>query len=221
MAFSEETINRVKEFADFRCCRCKHISFEVHHIIPQKDGGPDTIENAAPLCPNCHTDFGDNPRKRKEITQMRDLWYKRVRDMYQQQPPLQYEILSSINSKLAELASNQDTLVDLKEMLKKVAIETIENMTAGTAQITASGIANATVSSSASLSPSVTHSPSHSFGGDGGSVIIISKKISGSGCISARGGSGDVGGKGGRVHIETIENDFKGSISTDGGDSKK
>ena len=225
MAFSEDIINKVKELADFRCCRCKHISFEVHHIIPQKDGGPDTLDNAAPLCPNCHTDFGDNLRKRKEITQMRDLWYKRVRKMYQQQPAIQYDILSSINSKLDALTSNQDkALVDLKETLKKVAIETIENMTAGTAQITASGIANATVSPSASLSPSASPSaspsPSPSFGGDGGSVFIISEKFSGSGNISARGGDGDVGGKGGNVHVETLENKFKGNISTDGGDSK-
>ena len=27
---------------------------EVHHIIPLADGGPDTLENVAALCPNCH-----------------------------------------------------------------------------------------------------------------------------------------------------------------------
>jgi 5-methylcytosine-specific restriction endonuclease McrA len=27
---------------------------EVHHIIPLAEGGPDTVENAAALCPNCH-----------------------------------------------------------------------------------------------------------------------------------------------------------------------
>jgi len=26
----------------------------VHHIIPLADGGPDTLENVAALCPNCH-----------------------------------------------------------------------------------------------------------------------------------------------------------------------
>lgn len=223
MAFSEEIINKVKELSDFRCCRCKHISFEVHHIIPQKDNGPDTLDNAAPLCPNCHADFGDNPRKRKEITQMRDLWYRRVGEMYSQQPPVQFGVLNSINSKLEALAHNQDkALIDLKETLKKVAIETIENMTAGTAQVTASGIANASVSPSASLSPSASPfpSPSPSFGGDAGSIFITSEKISGSGSISADGGKGDIGGRGGKVHIETVENKFKGKISADGGDSK-
>jgi 5-methylcytosine-specific restriction endonuclease McrA len=27
---------------------------EVHHVVFLKDGGPDTIENAVALCPNCH-----------------------------------------------------------------------------------------------------------------------------------------------------------------------
>lgn len=147
MAFSEKIINQVKELADFKCCRCKHISFEVHHIIPQKDGGPDTIDNAAPLCPNCHSDFGDNPQKRKEITQMRDLWYRRVEMQYTQQDTMSNSILKQINSKLDILdhkTTNQSTvLIDLKETLKKLAIETIDQMTPGTANITASGIANA------------------------------------------------------------------------------
>jgi transposase-like protein len=146
MAFSEKIINQVKELADFRCCRCHHISFEVHHIIPQKDGGPDTLENAAPLCPNCHADFGDNKIKRKEITQMRDLWYRRVKEMYDNQTPGSSKLLNDISTKLEALTVNHDkALIDLKETLKKVAIETIEHMTARTAQMTASGIANATV----------------------------------------------------------------------------
>jgi 5-methylcytosine-specific restriction enzyme A len=27
---------------------------EIHHIVPLEEGGPDTIENVAALCPNCH-----------------------------------------------------------------------------------------------------------------------------------------------------------------------
>ena len=30
---------------------------EVHHVIPLATGGPDTITNAAALCPNCHREL--------------------------------------------------------------------------------------------------------------------------------------------------------------------
>lgn len=80
--FSEKTKQMVREKAHFRCCRCQHVSIEVHHIIPQEHHGKDDFDNAAPLCANCHTDFGDNPEKRKEIRQMRDWWYKICEEMY-------------------------------------------------------------------------------------------------------------------------------------------
>jgi hypothetical protein len=75
MPFSEADKVEVKRKAGFRCCMCQQMGVEVHHILPEKHGGTDHIGNAAPLCPNCHNYFGDNPIKRKEITQMRDWWY--------------------------------------------------------------------------------------------------------------------------------------------------
>ena len=147
MAFSEKIKNKVKEKADFKCCRCKHISFEVHHIIPQCLGGEDSLSNAAPLCPNCHTDFGANPEKRKEITQMRDIWYKRVEWMYARNPTANNLVLSEINCKLEAISAKQDSaLVDLKEDLKEMVINKIEQMTVGTAKLTATNIANASLS---------------------------------------------------------------------------
>src|SRR4051794_1649538 len=67
MPFSEKVREQVRFKAAFRCCICGEIGIEVHHIVPQGKGGEDTLHNAAPLCPNCHAWFGDNPRKRKEI----------------------------------------------------------------------------------------------------------------------------------------------------------
>ena len=64
------------------CCRCREIGVDVHHIIPLSKGGSDKIDNAAPLCQNCHDRYGDNPTKRKVIKQMRDWWYEVVKEKY-------------------------------------------------------------------------------------------------------------------------------------------
>ena len=78
MPFSESLKKKVRERALFHCCLCKKISLslEIHHIIPEAEKGPDTEDNAAPLCPDCHRDFGDNPKKRSRIRDMRNAWYK-------------------------------------------------------------------------------------------------------------------------------------------------
>lgn len=45
---------------------------EVHHIIPLAETGPDTVENAVGLCPNCHREvhYGvDRDKLTKKLTQ--------------------------------------------------------------------------------------------------------------------------------------------------------
>ena len=82
MPFPESLKAELRKRAAFRCCRCHEIGVEIHHIVPQADGGADGEDNAAPLCPNCHTWFGGNPDKRKEIREMRDWWYGVVQTKY-------------------------------------------------------------------------------------------------------------------------------------------
>ena len=82
MAFTESLKLEVRRSAAFRCCRCHEIGIEVHHIIPQANNGPDDLDNAAPLGPNCHINFGGNTEKRKDIRQMRDWWYEVVKEKY-------------------------------------------------------------------------------------------------------------------------------------------
>lgn len=74
--FSEATKVFVRRKAQFRCCLCHDIGVEIHHIIPQVEGGDDDPDNAAPLCPTCHETYGANPNKRKLIREARDLWYE-------------------------------------------------------------------------------------------------------------------------------------------------
>ncbi len=76
MGFLETIKIRVKKKAFFRCVVCYQVVVEVHHIKPQADGGPDTEENAAPLCGHCHRIYGGNPDLRPFIRQARDHWYE-------------------------------------------------------------------------------------------------------------------------------------------------
>jgi hypothetical protein len=63
------------------------------------------IDNAAPLCQNCHDRFGGNPDKRKEIAQMRDWWYDVVKEKYSDQDS---EKLAAINELVLKIQNTQD-----------------------------------------------------------------------------------------------------------------
>ena len=49
MAFPESVKLDAKRRANYRCVVCQRPWVEVHHIHPEARGGPDTVENAAPL----------------------------------------------------------------------------------------------------------------------------------------------------------------------------
>ena len=151
MPFSEKIKLEVKRKAAFRCCRCRSIGVDVHHIIPEKDCGTDEISNAAPLCPSCHDYFGDNPSKRKGITQMRDWWYDIVKQEFAAKD-LDSSILSQIDDKVSSILKHQTTDVsDLKSMLKTISAKLIDNMTASTASVTVSGIVNTAAAASSGM----------------------------------------------------------------------
>ena len=86
MAFSETTKLQVRRNSHFSCCLCKSIGIEIHHIIPQAEGGLDTENKAAPLCPSCHEMYGANPSKRKFIKEARDHWFEICATRYSGDP---------------------------------------------------------------------------------------------------------------------------------------
>ena len=141
MAFSEKIKNEVKKKAAFRCCRCQAIGIDVHHIIPVSKGGSDEIENAAPLCQNCHDQFGDNPKKRKEIREMRDWWSDVCGKKY-----VTYD--SSLDGKVDELNTTvkllqqgqQNLLPQFKESVKAIFLESLEYVTPSSSADFATGI---------------------------------------------------------------------------------
>ena len=106
MPFSESMKLNVKRKSHFRCCLCHEVApVEIHHILPQADGGPDTEDNAAPLCPTCHTIYGANPEMRKYIRDSRDFWYKLCEERYASDP----QRLDKIESLLKTIEAHVQT----------------------------------------------------------------------------------------------------------------
>lgn len=69
-----------------RCCICQEFcgtNIELHHILPEADGGAATIENCIPLCFKCHAEVGHynvrHPKGTKyragELKKHRDAWF--------------------------------------------------------------------------------------------------------------------------------------------------
>lgn len=105
MPFSESLKSKIRKRANDCCCICekKSISLEVHHIVPESQGGLDTEDNAAALCPTCHSDYGANREKRRRIGEIRDNWYLKCAKQYAEIPELE-----KISNALQNLPSKED-----------------------------------------------------------------------------------------------------------------
>src|SRR2546425_624456 len=103
--FSEAVKKEAKARAHYSCAMCHRPGFlHVHHIDAQKDGGSDDIGNAAPLCPDCHALYGDNPVMRKQIRAMRDFWWDHcTRVATNPSMTAAYERLDGIQVQLTEM----------------------------------------------------------------------------------------------------------------------
>jgi len=104
MAFNEKQKLAVKRRAHFMCCLCQKPYVEVHHIIPEGEGGADSEDNAAPLCPYCHEIFGSDPTKRKYIKQKRNFWYEICEKRYLSDP----DRLNEIATQIRQAATKED-----------------------------------------------------------------------------------------------------------------
>jgi uncharacterized protein YqkB len=123
MPFSQALKDKVKRMAAFQCCRCREIGIDIHHIVPQAQGGSDDIDNAAPLCQNCHDRFGANAEKRKEIRQMRDWWYDVVKEKYHGDQ----SAIEKLNETLLKfMASLQESNQAERDKLRSEVIEEVK-----------------------------------------------------------------------------------------------
>lgn len=85
MPFPQGEVSRLLAECHRRCCICHRfcgVKIETDHIVPLGDGGPDDIDNAIPVCFECHAEihlYNDrHPRGRKfrpeELRQHREQW---------------------------------------------------------------------------------------------------------------------------------------------------
>ncbi|MBN1812655.1 MAG: HNH endonuclease [Anaerolineae bacterium] len=55
MGFNQKEAEALLAATGRRCCICGSLhNIQLHHIIVTEEGGTDDIDNAIPLCPNCH-----------------------------------------------------------------------------------------------------------------------------------------------------------------------
>jgi len=122
MAFTENIKLEVKKAGHFSCCICHSPGVEIHHLIPQCENGPDTFENAAPLCPSCHETYGGNPTKKKFITEARDFWYEICDKRYAPSGMSLSELENRISSSMDEQFSNVKKMLEENTKNTKNAI---------------------------------------------------------------------------------------------------
>jgi len=130
MAFDEALKRKVRMKAAYRCCWCERFGMiEVHHIVSQAEGGPDDEENAAPLCPNCHELYGDNPKLRKRMRERRDWWFQVAAMKY----PYEYETIrqsvEAVDKELIKSMHNPNSIGKLREALDRYVREMLNLLT--------------------------------------------------------------------------------------------
>jgi hypothetical protein len=72
LAFNRDQVSKLLVDVHRRCCICHRfcgVKIETDHIVPAGDGGTDNIENAIPVCFECHAEIhsynDQHPRGRK------------------------------------------------------------------------------------------------------------------------------------------------------------
>jgi hypothetical protein len=99
---------------------------QVHHIVPEAQGGPDTIQNAIPLCFDCHEEVGSynpaHPMGRKfscdELRRHRDLWFEFVKAHPERLAPADDSLLRHLGPRVTSTAEVCATVEPHYEMAR-------------------------------------------------------------------------------------------------------
>ena len=91
MAFPQDQVTDLLARCHRRCCVCHRfcgVKIETDHIVPAGEGGDDAIENAIPVCFDCHAEIhsynDQHPRGRKfrpdELRRHKEEWLRICRE---------------------------------------------------------------------------------------------------------------------------------------------
>lgn len=105
MSFSQEVRTKVLLWCDRHCCLCKKpcgTNIEVHHLVPENEEGSDDIDNAMPLCFDCHSDVMHYNVKHPRGTKYKPDELKTRREQVYEEftrhlvPPLDYRVTQEL-----------------------------------------------------------------------------------------------------------------------------
>lgn len=99
--FNEDVKMKALLWCNRHCCLCgraRGTDIEIAHIVPKNKGGTDDIDNAIPLCYDCHSEIGKYNKEHPRGNKYRPEELKARREqIYEEQtrhlvPPVSYEV---------------------------------------------------------------------------------------------------------------------------------
>ena len=90
LELSKRTVSKIVIRMALPCSCCDTyvpgVAWDIHHIVPRKEGGPDTADNLTYICPNCHrishTDISLLPNKLIPLDKYLEIKGKKWQDYY-------------------------------------------------------------------------------------------------------------------------------------------
>ena len=114
MAFPEADVARLLADCKRHCCVClRWCGSRIHlpHIIPKSQGGPDEIENAIPVCLDCHAEIESRSNMGRHFSQIELTEHKRRwLEICRERP----DVLIQANRRSAETGPLEAVLAELE-----------------------------------------------------------------------------------------------------------
>ncbi len=148
MDFPESVKLDAKRRAHYQCVvRRRSVFLHVRHIVPQEEDGPGILDNAAPLCVECHDLHGNDPTKRKWLREARDFWWEHCAK--QDADPAGLTLLARFDQLQTDVTAGRRELAEVKTLVVEQLRWAISGVSSAS---TAQGVAQAASATDVQLS---------------------------------------------------------------------